>query len=146
MSRIMHLFRFAVNAEIYYFYCRLLTGAFAQHRAYYTSKLSLVYWYFKIFLVSPLRIELSPIDFQSIVRTSYTKETLWQGYKDSNLGVHESKSCALTNLAIPLRKFNARAVNHRVHVTLLNCNDKLEHIWRRVRESNPVTCVNRSTD
>jgi hypothetical protein len=31
-------------------------------------------------------------------------EIKWQGNKDSNLGMLESKSSALTNLAIPLRK------------------------------------------
>jgi len=36
----------------------------------------------------------------------------WQGNKDSNLGMPESKSGALTNLAIPLRNLLFAVLSH----------------------------------
>ena len=47
--------------------------------------------------------------FACWTQTSHRQTRLneWQGNKDSNLGMLESKSSALTSLAIPLRNFAA---------------------------------------
>jgi hypothetical protein len=49
-----------------------------------------------------------PSDFVCWTHTSHrqTRQNEWQGNKDSNLGMLESKSSALTSLAIPLRNLH----------------------------------------
>jgi hypothetical protein len=47
-------------------------------------------------------VSLSPWPEENCTSTE-PQENEWQGNKDSNLGMLESKSSALTSLAIPLR-------------------------------------------